>query len=183
MKEAFGGVSIFQIVVLFILLFTAIMCLTINNANAFQVKDDIAGLIEMEQGDFLDHNNRANLNPEIVNAIAETSYRTTGVCDDDYIGFARDGKRVDAGKQAAVCIKCVNVTNNVGDYLKSVFGEGNVAAQSLNVSGYYYQIVVFYQLQLPVVSQVYDFKTKGETLMMYNNSDFCQQTRSASVGE
>ena len=41
MRETMSITAIFQIFILFILLFTAIMCLTINNSNAFGVKDSI----------------------------------------------------------------------------------------------------------------------------------------------
>ena len=40
MKEAIGGVSIFQIAVLFLLIFTGVMCLTINHSKAFGVKEE-----------------------------------------------------------------------------------------------------------------------------------------------
>ena len=46
MKEAMGGVPLFEIVVVFILLFTGIMCLTINHSKAFAVKDEIINIIE-----------------------------------------------------------------------------------------------------------------------------------------
>ena len=45
MKEAIGGVSIFQLAVIFLLIFTAIMCLTINHSKAFGVKDEVINLI------------------------------------------------------------------------------------------------------------------------------------------
>ena len=48
MREAIGGISIFQIVILFILLFTGVMCLTINHSKAFGVKDEIITIIENE---------------------------------------------------------------------------------------------------------------------------------------
>ena len=48
MKEAIGGVSLFQIVILFLLLFTGVMCLTINHSKAFGVKDEIINIIETD---------------------------------------------------------------------------------------------------------------------------------------
>ena len=44
MKESISMTAIFQIVILFILLFTAIMALTIHNSNAFGVKDEIVNI-------------------------------------------------------------------------------------------------------------------------------------------
>ena len=48
MKEAIGGVSLFQIVILFLLLFTGVMCLTINHSKAFGVKDEIINILETD---------------------------------------------------------------------------------------------------------------------------------------
>ena len=49
MKEAIGGVSLFQIVIVFLLLFTGVMCLTINHSKAFGVKDEIINIIQEEK--------------------------------------------------------------------------------------------------------------------------------------
>ena len=45
MRESISITTIFQIFILFVLLFTAIMALTINNSNAFGVKDSIVNAI------------------------------------------------------------------------------------------------------------------------------------------
>ena len=37
------------------------------------------------------------------------------------------------------------------------------------VKGTYYQITVFFQLDLPVVKQIYNFQSKGETKIIYQN--------------
>lgn len=164
MKESVGAVSIFQIVILFILLFTAIMCLTINNANAFGIKDEITNIIESSEGDFLDGD---GLNEEIISTIDHSAYRTTGHCEDGYTGFQRDGSRVTNGSPASICIKCVHVSSELDNHLKSLFG-GNFTPQGA-VNSFYYQVVVFYQLDLPIIKEVYDFKTKGETRLLYND--------------
>lgn len=167
MKEAIGGVSIFQIVILFILLFTAIMCLTINNANAFQIKDEITNIIELHNGDFL--TKEGNLNNEIVTAVADSAYRTVGKCDEGFIGYDRNGNKVSAGQQASICIKCVNITNSIVKKAK-----GNIVPLG-NVNSYYYQIEVFYQLDLPVISQIYNFRSKSETKTIYDDAKYCKQ--------
>ncbi len=172
MKESISAISIFQVVILFILLFTAIMCLTINNANAFGIKDEITNIIELSDGNFLD--SRGNLNDEIIAAIDASSYRTTGKCEEGYTGFQRDGSKINGGSGASVCIKCVNVSSEVKNYLEGLVGANNVASQGQELEGYYYQVVVFYQLDIPVIKQVYDFKTKGETKLLYGkNAGLC----------
>lgn len=164
MKETISITTIFQIVILFVLLFTAIMALTINNSNAFGVKDQLVNYIEVNNGDIFDDN--GNLKEDIVNIINETSYRTTGKCDEDYDGYSRTGELLGTDQKASVCIRVVEATKGVDDYLNKIFGDK--VAQEDFMEGKYYQIAVFFQLDLPVVKQVYDFKSKAETKMIYN---------------
>ncbi len=168
MKESISVTTIFQIVILFILLFTAIMCLTINNSNAFGVKDEILNIIENNNGNYLNEDN-SGLSEEIVDAISAAAYRTTGVCEDGYTGYERNGQPVGNGERASVCIKEVNVTDSLKDYINSELGGSQYVAQGDFVNGSYYQIVLFYQLDLPVIRQVYNFQTKGETKIIYLN--------------
>ena len=50
MREAIGGTWLFQIVLVFILLFTGFMCLTINRSKAFNVKDQIIQTLQSYNG-------------------------------------------------------------------------------------------------------------------------------------
>lgn len=168
MKEAVSVTTIFQIVILFILLFTAIMCLTINNSNAFGVKDEIINIIEMNEGNYLNSDGNG-LSQEIIDAISDAAYRTTGVCEEGYDGYARNGQYVTNGERASVCIREVNVTEGINKYLSNELGESMFADDDF-LDGSYYQIVLFFQLDLPIVSQVYNFQTKGETKIIYSNS-------------
>lgn len=165
MKESISATTLFQIVILFILLFTGIMCLTINNANAFGVKDEIINIIELSDGNFLDSNN--NLNTKLVNAISEASYRTTGTCSAGYTGYLKDGTQVSSGSKAAICIKEVPVTKQKDKYYEDILGSGNIAKDDF-FTGSYYQIEVFYQLDIPIVNQVFNMRTKGETRIIYS---------------
>ena len=163
MKESMSVTYIFQIVILFILLFTAIMALTINNSNAFGIKDQIVNILEANGGKYIEN---GNLTQEIVDLIESTSYRTTGKCDEDYQGFDRSGAPVSSNGDASICIREVNATDGVDNYLSSLIGEDKVATGDF-MPGKYYQIVVFFQLDLPVVKQVYNFKSKAETKVIY----------------
>lgn len=172
MREGISVTVIFQIVILFILLFTAIMALTINNTNAYGVKDKIIHIIENNDGNYL-NDTKTGLSDEIVNAITEISYRTTGKCPTEdsagntlnpkYKGYSRDGKEVNSGEEASICIRAVSATDNLNSYLTNNAG----AADDDFVTGTYYQIVVFYHLDLPVITYAYDFTVKGETKTIY----------------
>ena len=162
MRESISITTIFQIFILFVLLFTAIMALTINNSNAFGVKDSIVNAIEALDGNYTDG---ADLNEEIVKVIQETSYRTSGKCPDGYDGFDRAGNRVTSNSSdAAVCISDVDVTGG----LDKAFSD---FAQNDFVDGKYYKVVLFFQLDIPVFKQIFNFKTVGETRIIYNTID------------
>ena len=162
MRESISITTIFQIFILFVLLFTAIMALTINNSNAFGVKDSIVNAIEALDGNYTDG---ADLNEEIVKVIQETSYRTSGKCPDGYDGFDRAGNSVGSNSSdAAVCISEVDVTGGL-DKAFSGF------AQNDFVDGKYYKVVLFFQLDIPVFKQIFNFKTVGETRIIYNTID------------
>ena len=163
MKESISVTTIFQIVILFILLFTAIMCLTINNSNAFGVKDRILNIIEMNNGNYLDGD---NLNEDIVEAISQESYRTTGICEDGYTGYERNGERVSSGDRASVCIKEVNVTEGIDEYLYGILQD---SVSSAFVEGKYYQIILFYTIPILFYIIFYFSILKYLIQMLYNN--------------
>ena len=69
MKESMSITAIFQIVIVFILLFTAIMALTINNSNAFGIKDEVINILENNGGNY---KNGDTLDDEILDLINST---------------------------------------------------------------------------------------------------------------
>ena len=168
MKESMSVTTIFQIVILFILLFTAIMALTINNSNAFGIKDQIVNIIEASGGNYIDAD---SLNEEIVTLIESTSYRTTGKCPEDegYIGFERNGSRITSNQDATVCIREVRATEGVDNYLTGGDVLGNTVATDDFVLGSYYEVIVFFQMDLPIIRQIYNFQSKAQTKVIYQD--------------
>ncbi len=164
MREAIGGTWIFQIVVFFILLFTGFMCLTINQSKAFGVKSAMLNAIERYNGidlDDIDSEDPALV--EIVQALSDRSYRTTGKCPNvfrdplsgdvfSYVGFNRDG-HLDSNNPA-FCIAKVE-TNH---YQPQAVNELPSMA--------YYRVVVFYQLDLPVFHDIFNFRLNGDTKLL-----------------
>ena len=158
MKESIGMVGIFQIVILFIVLFTGIMALTINNSTSFGVKDEIISNIDFNEGNIL--NKDKNLNEDIKEAMQTNSYRNTGTCPSGWYGFDRDGNQVSASKKASVCIRCVNVDTGL-------YKNNSHVAHDDFIIGYYFQVQTFYQLDIPSFSETIDFNTKGESRIFY----------------
>lgn len=169
MKEALGGVSIFQIVIVFILVFTGIMCLTINHSKAFGVKDEIISIIQNEKIQKFSYGVSYSLSNDTLKGISEllseAGYRITGDCPSGYIGYDRTGNEVK--KNAAFCVK----TNNVIDaYVKDLENKCSNDKCIVSTGDYpsmvYYDIVLFYQLDIPVINNIMNFKITGSTKVL-----------------
>ena len=167
MKEAIGGISIFQIVIVFVLLFAAIMSLTINHSKAFGVKDEIINILESETTQNIRNGKIGDETvTKVVEALENGGYRTTGSCPDDYTGYDRNGSEVK--KNAAFCIK----VNSVNDsYLKDI-QEKCKNNKCVVTNGdfppmVYYDIKLFYQLDIPLLRNIFNFTINGSTKIMF----------------
>lgn len=157
MREAIGGSWLFNIVIFFVILFTGYMCLSINHTKAFNVKDDIVKIIERDGGfDNLNNVNATNNDTikKIVASLQEFGYRSHNSCPNDgggrvWYGFNREGARDDAN--AAFCIREIPANNDP-------------ALPNIR----YYQVVVFYQLDLPIFNNLFRFQLKGDTKLLYS---------------
>lgn len=164
MREAIGGTWIFQVVIVFILFFTGFMCLNINRSKAFSVKDQILQTIQSYNGIDLKSSyeeDSIGAFADIVSYISNNSYRTTGVMPTDEVPedgirqcYTRDGKQTETSP--VFCITKIPVTS--GATL-----EFNEELPKM----YYYQVVVFYQLDLPVFHELFNFRVVGNTKVLY----------------
>ena len=100
MKESYGGTWLFQIVIVFLLLFTGIMCLTINQSKSFAVKSELVNYIENQNGIKIDQD---TLDDNISEILSNLGYYTTGSCNEGYKGFSREGRAVSTNP--AICLK------------------------------------------------------------------------------
>lgn len=166
MREAIGGTWLFQIVIIFILLFTSFMCLTINKSKAFAVKDDIIETIEKYNG-FSELGGKTlpnELISDISSKLKNSNFRSTGNCSSledsskiKYYGFDYTGKYLNDGKHAAFCIGVINVKSSVEAGGKSEWPDS-----------VYYKVGVFYQLDLPVFTSIFNFHIMGDTKVIYS---------------
>ena len=162
MKEAMGGISIFQIVIVFILLFTGIMCLTINHSKAYATKDEIINIIQSAPL----NSNPEELKTETVNKVIdhlnEVGHRITGKCKDGWVGYNKNGK---SNSKALFCIKA----NDVGkaEYQNDVQNcKGCTYVNDNKSIKYYYDIMLFYQLDIPAINQLMSFSLTGSTKLI-----------------
>lgn len=165
MKESVGGISLTMIVITLILLFAGIISLTISRSNAIAVKDRVMRIVEEWDGfdmvaasrdktRFLITCSGDETLCDILETINSYSYRQTGICPEvdaksTVIGFRRDGSVVSGKDDAAFCI------------IKTPAGLDDTGK-------YYYKIVMFYGIDIPVIKTLLNFKATGETKMLNN---------------
>lgn len=160
MREAIGGTWLFNLVIFFVLLFTGYMCLSINYTKAFNVKDKIINELERNGGVKNYSNAKDYALSNISEYMREVGYRTTGKCDDkvyDY-GCNTDGTCLDINDNSryAFCLKEVKANDTYAHANSEEFPYIS-----------YYKIQVFYQLDLPVIRQMFNFNIKGDTKLLY----------------
>lgn len=167
MKEAIGGVSLFQIVILFLLLFTGVMCLTINHSKAFGVKDEIINIIETDvlasYGTVSSYEVTSDTMTKIIDHLNEVGYRITGDCPSgEWIGYDRNGTKVN--NNASFCIRSVNVSDAYKIDLQNKCNNNvcNITHDDFP-SMVYYDVILFYQLDIPIISKVFNLKLYGST--------------------
>ena len=161
MKEAVGGISLFNIVIVFVLLFAGYISMSINYSKAHNVKNEIINIIKNEGGVCTSQNrgsNCYNFAEQITDYFKEANYRSTGECESGWVGYNREGQ-IDYNK-SAFCIRGIRANTN-----------------SELPNALYYQVKVFYQLDLPVVSGMVEFSIYGETGRVYDPNE-CQVDRS-----
>ncbi len=158
MKESIGSTQLYIIVIVMVVLFTGLVAFAMNRANAFAVKDQIVSIIEANDGYEISvykpstHDDIKVLDG-IIKAISEKHYDQKGTCEKEIERFGnknvamynRDGTR--AYNDPAFCIVKSKVTS--GD-----------------VTRYYYRVVIFYSLDIPVLRALLTFRDIGETKIL-----------------
>ncbi len=128
-----------QIVIVFIFLFTGIICVSINYASAFKTKNDIVKYIERYGIDKLVDDE------DFVQKLIGSGYSDYGDCESGWTGAIDN--------------------NGNNQYVFCYREHKNSSAAELETSRYY-DIEVFYHISLPFISEV-DFKVKGTTKNIY----------------
>ncbi len=166
MRESIGGLSLFQIVIVFLLLFTAIMCFTINHSRAFAVKDEVVSIIE---NNALQSGSITNATIDnVIERLGEVGYRTFGDCtaggtDFDWVGYGGT-----SDTNALFCLKTVEVPEELREHARSQCGSkcDILSGPTDYPHMIYYNIKLFYRLDVPVLER-FDFNVVSSTRVIY----------------
>lgn len=159
MRESIGGGWLMTIVVLFIVLFSSYLAVSINYSKAFKVKNYILSVIERREGFTMSLINDNQLNTigkpgavvdandsaqtEIFSYLKDFGYYTdvikSGYCENNNLGKTMAG---------GYCLK--RICSNIGS------GSGN-----------YYKVTTFLRIEFPLVNFVFKVPISGETKLIY----------------
>lgn len=144
MREVSGTTWTFQMIILFILIFAAFLTLVLNYSKAYDVKNEFLTIVEKYDGVTTD-------SLEIIDSyLSERGYKTTGKCpvsNDMEVWYGASSlNSADAPEE-------VESKKNYY-YCYNVESKGN---------SIYYNVILFYKFNLPVIGEVATFKIKGKT--------------------
>ncbi len=150
MRESIGGAWLFQIAIIFILLFTGYLALSVNYSRAFKVKNEIVSIIERSEG----------LTPEaersIQSYLSGVNHTVNGLCPD-----------VGENEVMVAMLGDGSFTSNRGIYcVKKTCISGDTFNRN------YYQVTVFFKFDLPILGDLSTFRVSGETKQIYNNGNY-----------
>lgn len=183
MREAFGGISLFQIAIIFLLLFAGIVAFSINHSKAFGVKDEMLHIIESGKPSVKAIKSNP-LSPttakEVATYLQEAGYSTTGNCNsfgDGWVGYNAKGDKDD--RKSTFCVKGTNVGDNFAlqvvtkcteDDCFQLQGKDAELTREVNEDTYppmiYYEIGLFYKLDIPIINNILNFRMRGTTKLI-----------------
>ena len=166
MKEAIGGTWLFGIVIAFIVFFTTFISVSTNYSRAFKVKDEILTIVEFYKG--VNTKSVAKVNDRL----KELGYYTTGKCVDN------DGEVKSASSKYSNWLGfTTNSTTPIKNSTKSNYciRRYTVSSQTNGPIGHptsaYYQIVVFFKLDWPIIGSIFNVRVEGETSVIHMHED------------
>lgn len=138
MREVSGSTWVFQMMLIFILIFACFLCLVINYYKAYRVKNEMLSIIEKYEG-------MTSKSEDIVNNyLLGESYLALGRCPEGWFGVRIN----DGGYEEADGVRTYNYC----------FVEKSDASGQI-----YYDIRVFYKFNLPFLGELMTFNVDGTT--------------------
>ncbi|MEG2457354.1 MAG: hypothetical protein RSB41_00430 [Bacilli bacterium] len=152
MKESIGGTWLLGLVVLFIVLFSAFLAISINYTKAFKVKNQIINIIEQNEG----YSNSSKRN---LSSVSDSELRSSKNTEDKVYLYIRS---IGYASESISQNKC----NGIGDK-----EEGGYCIQRIcTENGSYYKVTSFVKIELPLMWQSFTVPISGETKAIYKDN-------------
>ena len=155
MRNSMGMTWTFQIMLIFILIFASFLAIYINFNKAFKMKNEVINIIERNEG-ISDSNGRKKGAVQLIaNYLRGNAYSGTGYCPDETGWYGVDsleGRGINDLEPAVLQKKYHYCVRKVIGY------------DDKNFERAYYEVIVFFKFDLPVVGNIYNFSVEGETI-------------------
>lgn len=166
MKESIGGTWLFGLVIAFVVMFTTFVSVSTNYSRCFKIKDDMLAIIEYYHG----------VNDQSLSAINEMlvsiGYSSTGECPTDgnscWFGYSTSSLGASGyGGNINYCIAKHKITKQATFDGTQLDYEGALG----HPESAYYQVIVFFRLDWPILRQIMEINIDGETSIIYLLND------------
>lgn len=154
MRTSIGSTWVFGLIVIFILIFTAYLAVTVNYSKAFDVKNGVLDIIEEEEG-LTSRETTDDLGAiqKIDAYLSGAGYNSYGFCPTDYVGYNPMTNTGGRGTKYRYCVQKVNTYDDI------------------EIQKSYYNVVMFFRLDLPMFENLFTFRVTGETTEIYYPGD------------
>lgn len=155
MREAFGGSWLLGFVVLFIVLFSAYLAVSVNYTKAFKAKNKIINIIEQNEG----FSTASNL---CKNNKSDACLKNSKSTEDKIYAYLKESGFIINDLNGKVC---------PDDDYKFIQDGGYCVQRVCTSQGSYYKVNTFIKIELPIVWQTFTVPIKGETKVLYYTND------------
>lgn len=146
MKEVSSTTWSFQLIIFFILIFACFLTLVLNYSKAYTIKNRMLTIIEKYEG-------VTTSSAKVINSyVTNNGYLTVGTCEEEWYG--------------AVDLNGTYEQANGNNKYYYCFKES--VARNRQV---YYDIIVFYKFNLPVVGDITTYRINGQTDTFKGSND------------
>lgn len=168
MREAIGSTWIYSLVVVFILLFVGFLVLALSYSKSFKTKNELINIIERHEG----VNTKS---VEVINRYLDyNGYSTKGYCPNDKNKWLAsnnlNSSSLVSAKSNEKYYYCVR-----REYSTSPKSDGSSKTNNKKV---YYDVMVFFKFNLPVINNISTFRVDGITGDIIKSKDLFDSIKS-----
>lgn len=152
MRNAISGSWIFMLVIIFTLIFSAYIALTINYSKSFKVKNELLSLIEKNEG-FTENG------VKLINGyLSQAGYKTMGRCHPQNDVVVYGAKSIDPQANVSTVFEKADPAKQYY-YCFSKYTDYH----SYFKTRAYYKINLFFHFDIPVLGDLHTFDVEGQT--------------------
>lgn len=169
MRETIASTWIYQLVIIFILMFVSFLVLSLTYSKNYKTKNEMISIIEKYEG--------VNVKSlQIINNyLSYNGYRVKGKCPsgENWRGIesleSTNLRKPESGKKYYYCI---NKKHQKADASSTSSRNATILKSKM-----YYQIKIFFKFNIPLLGEIYTFTVDGTTNDIFDGNDLYTTSR------